>query len=213
MPTPERPKLYVEGKDDIHAIRNLLVRNGIPDSSLSEIKETGGMENLLGIIKTAVPVSSDRPVGFVLDADDKPQDRWSAVRARLREFELDPPNDMPADGYVTDVEKYKTRVGVWMMPDNTEAVALEELLKGLIDKDDCLFPLAESSTNEAHEKGAKFPAAKHLKAVLHTWLAWQENPGLPYGTAINAQFFRHDSPAALAFVQWYKRLFSSPDQC
>ena len=149
----------------------------------------------------------------MLDADDKPQDRWSAVRARLREFELDPPNDIPADGYVTDVEKYMTRVGVWPMPNNRQKGALEKFLMGLIDEDDCLLPLAESSTNEAHEKGAKFPAAKHLKAVLHTWLAWQENPGLPYGTAINAQFFRHDSPAALAFVQWYKRLFSSPDQC
>ena len=212
MPTPERPKLYVEGKDDIHAIRNLLVRNGIPDSSLSEIKETEGMENLLGIIKTAVSVSSDRPVGFVLDADDKPLARWSAVCARLREFELDPPQDMPADGYVTDVEKYKTRVGVWMMPDNTEAGALEELLMGLIDKDDCLLPLAELSTKEARGKGAKFPIPKRSKAVLHTWLAWQKTPGRPYGSAINQQIFRHDSPAALAFVAWYKRLFSSPDQ-
>ncbi|OOV34451.1 hypothetical protein BV61_02855 [Candidatus Synechococcus spongiarum LMB bulk15M] len=218
----------MEGKNDIHVIWHLLNRNGINlpirkqpvgdvAPSVPELQETNGKQKLLDTIKTAVPVSSDRPVGFVLDADDKPQDRWSAVRARLREFELDPPNDMPADGYVTDVEKYKTRVGVWMMPDNTEAGALEELLMGLIDKYDCLLPLAESSTNEAHErssrKGAKFLAAKHSKAVLHTWLAWQENPGLPYGTAINAQFFRHDSPAALAFVQWYKRLFSSPDQC
>jgi len=156
-------------------------------------------------------MSSDRPVGFVLDADDKPQDLWSAVRARLREFELDPPNDIPADGYITDVERYKTRVDVWLMPDNRQEGALEKFLMDLIDKDDdCLLPLAESSTQEAHDKGAKFPMPK---AVLHTWLAWQKNPGLPYGAAINAQFFRHDSPATLAFVAWYKRLFSSPDQC
>ena len=223
MPTPERPKLYVEGKNDIHVIWHLLNRNGINlpirkqpvgdvAPSVPELQETNGKNKLLDTIKTAVPMSSDRPVGFVLDADDKPQDRWSAVRARLREFELDPPNDIPADGYVTDVEKYMTRVGVWLMPNNRQKGALEKFLMDLIN-DDCLLPLAESSTNEAHEKGAKFPAAKHLKAVLHTWLAWQENPGLPYGTAINAQFFRHDSPAALAFVEWYKRLFSSPDQC
>ena len=222
MPTPERPKLYVEGKDDIHAIRNLLVRNGINlpirkqpvgdvAPSVPELQETNGKQKLLDTIKTAVPVSSDRPVGFVLDADDRPQDRWSAVRARLREFELDPPNDIPADGYITDVERYKTRVDVWLMPDNRQEGALEKFLMDLIDKDDdCLLPLAESSTQEAHDKGAKFPMPK---AVLHTWLAWQKNPGLPYGAAINAQFFRHDSPATLAFVAWYKRLFSSPDQC
>ncbi|OOV33900.1 hypothetical protein BO91_02310 [Candidatus Synechococcus spongiarum LMB bulk10E] len=224
MPTPERPKLYVEGNDDIHVIWHLLDRNGINlpirkqpvgdvAPSVPELQETNGQQKLLDTIKTAVPVSSDRPVGFVLDADDKPQDRWSAVRARLREFELDPPNDIPADGYVTDVEKYMTRVGVWLMPNNRQKGALEKFLMDLINPDDCLLPLAESSTNEAHEKGAKFPAAKHSKAVLHTWLAWQKTPGRPYGSAINQQIFCHDSPAALAFVAWYKRLFSSPDQC
>ena len=30
---------------------------------------------------------------------------------------------------------------------------------------------------------------------------------MPYGTAIKARFFRDDSPAALAFVEWYKRVF------
>ena len=48
------------------------------------------------------------------------------------------------------------------------------------------------------------------KAVLHTWLAWQQVPGLPYGTAMRARYFRDDSPAAQAFVSWFRTVFSIP---
>lgn len=220
MPIPEphrleHSKLYVEGTDDFHVVTHLFRRHGIAlpghgidtPPNLPELKKTDGQEALLGMIKTAVQMNSGRSVGFVLDADDRPQDRWSAVRGCLREFELDPPKDMPANGYVAHVDKYKVRVGVWLMPDNRRVGALEQFLADLVPEGDLLLKLAESSTEEARSKGAKFPETKRSKAVLQTWLAWQEDPGLPYGSAINAQFFRHDSPAAQAFVKWYERLF------
>ena len=93
------------------------------------------------------------------------------------------------------------------MPDNRREGALEQFLADLIDDDDALYPIAEGSTAEARRNGAEFPAADHRKAVLPAWLAWQKASGLPYGTAIKAQFFRDDSPAALAFVDWYRRVF------
>jgi hypothetical protein len=34
-----------------------------------------------------------------------------------------------------------------------------------------------------------------------------EEPGLPFGTALRAQVFRHNSEDALRFVSWFKRLF------
>jgi len=48
------------------------------------------------------------------------------------------------------------------------------------------------------------------KSTLHTWLAWQETPGLPFGTALRAEFFRHDTEDALRFVAWFRRLFVDP---
>ncbi len=45
------------------------------------------------------------------------------------------------------------------------------------------------------------------KAVLHAWLAWQNNPGRPYGTAIKSGYLRHDSAAARRFVAWFRQLF------
>jgi len=47
----------------------------------------------------------------------------------------------------------------------------------------------------------------HRKAILHAWLAWQSNPGCPYGTAITAHYFAHNAELAMRFVDWYARLF------
>jgi len=104
------------------------------------------------------------------------------------------------------------RIGVWLMPGHQREGALEQFLEDLVAEDDLLLELAKSSTREARAKGAMFSDADSAKAVLHTtWLAWQEKPGLLYGAAIKAQFFRHDSATAQAFVNWYKSLFLNQD--
>ena len=220
MPTLERSRLHVEGRDDVHVVKHLLLRHGIDcplerDSrpahefapNVPEIRGVHDRNAVLRSIDTAVRVSTGRTVGFLLDTDGEPRDRWRAVRDRLRVFGLDLPDEIPAEGFVDDVVEFRARVGVWLMPDNRREGALEQFLEDLVDDEDALFPIAETSTAEARRHGAEFPEADHRKAVLHAWLAWQQAPGLPYGTAIKAGFFRDDSPTALAFVDWYRRLF------
>ena len=218
MPTVERSSLHVEGTDDVHVVRHLLLRHGIDcpitgrlsddfAPNVPQIAAAGDVQAVLDAIGTAVPVSNGRSVGFVLDADVEPRDRWRAVCGRLREFGLNLPDTIPPGGFVDTVVEYRARVGVWLMPDNQRGGAVERFLEDLVDDADSLLPIAESSTAAAQTEGAKFPEAKHRKAVLHAWLAWQQEPGLPYGSAIYAKFFRDDSPAALAFVDWYRRLF------
>lgn len=220
MPAAERSKLHVEGINDVHVVKHLLLRHridcpttgdGRPQQDFApnvpEITAAGDKDAVLAAIGTAVPVSIGRSVGFVLDADAAPQDRWRAVRDRFRMIGLDVPALIPGDGFVADVDDFRARVGVWLMPNNQHEGALEEFLEGLVDDRDPILPLAETSTEEALKKGARFSGAKHRKAVLHAWLAWQQEPGLPYGAAINARYFLDDSPAALAFVEWYRRVF------
>ena len=218
MPTIERSNLHVEGNDDMHVVKHLLLRHGIDcpikgrpadevAANVPEITAAGSKDAVLDAIGTAVLVSNGRSVGFVLDADVEPRDRWRAVCGRLRGFELDLPDEIPPEGFVGDVAEFGARVGVWLMPDNQRTGALEHFLQDLVDTSDPLHPLAETSTAEAKESGATFPEVDRRKAVLHAWLAWQEEPGRPYGTAIRARYFRNDSPAALAFVEWYKRVF------
>ncbi|WP_371258171.1 DUF3226 domain-containing protein [Thiohalocapsa sp. ML1] len=41
----------------------------------------------------------------------------------------------------------------------------------------------------------------------HTWLAWQRQPGQPFGTAIKMATLRHDSALGRRFVAWMRTLF------
>ena len=218
MPQKKPSLLHVEGKDDEHAIKHLLLRHNIDcrredvavdihPISDHGVEETGGRDELLEAMETAVKAGTGRSVGFILDADEVAEDRWRAVRGRLNDVGLTLPDEIPKEGFVGEAHTFKVRVGVWLMPDNRQSGALEEFLQDLVDTSDPLLPIAETSTDQARNRGARFRDSHRLKAVLHAWLAWQKSPGLPYGTAIRARYFSHDSANALAFVEWFKRVF------
>ena len=217
MPRDEPSILRVEGKDDFHAIRHLLLRHGVDCERIpvhiksqdgDENETTGGLPALLEGMQTEVRSSTGRSVGFILDADEDPRDRWKAVSDRLSGVGLALPNEIPREGFVGDAGSFQARVGVWLMPDNRRSGALEEFLQDLVSSNDSVLPVAEQSTQRAKEQGARFADSAKRKAVLHAWLAWQARPGLPYGSAIRARYFGHDSAAALAFVEWFKRVFA-----
>ena len=70
-----------------------------------------------------------------------------------------------------------------------------------------ILPYARRATQAAREYGAKFSDNDEIKAIVHSWLAWQKEPGLPFGTALNASFLDHKSPFALPFLKWMHALF------
>ncbi|MDQ2808925.1 MAG: hypothetical protein M3Z04_18780 [Chloroflexota bacterium] len=46
------------------------------------------------------------------------------------------------------------------------------------------------------------------KAYIHTWPAWQEEPGKPMSVAIHPNHYLDaQAPAAQTFVDWLGRLF------
>ncbi|MFH0981057.1 MAG: DUF3226 domain-containing protein [Planctomycetota bacterium] len=208
--------MHVEGTDDKHSIVHLLIRHDLDYDSkpwapaFPIIAEQGSIDTLLEGVETAVQVSGRRAVGFVLDADSPLVERWDAIRDRLRRVNVDAPDHPLPVGFVGMSSRYQSRVGVWLMPDNQHDGALEHFLRTLIDDRDILIGHAQSATKTAGDLGARFRDTDTLKAVIHAWLAWQEEPGRPYGTAIRARFFRHDSAAANAFVAWFRRLYEIP---
>lgn len=212
-----RSQLRVEGNDDSHALRHLLMRHGVDYDRKSwpawfpSIEATGGKDKLLETLALNVRASSGRAVGFVLDADSSLQSRWDAVAAQLGRLDLEVPKEIPCEGFVGESQRLQARVGVWLMPDNRQEGTLEHFLETLVQEGDSLLDYARESTGNARAHGARYPEAvgETMKAVLHTWLAWQEEPGLPYGTAIRARYFRHDSPAAECFVRWFHRVFKA----
>ena len=211
-----RSRLHVEGTDDSHAIRHLLIRHGVDydqdpwPSEYPWIEGIGGKPELLAGVETAIRASTERSVGFVLDANSSLRDCWNAILSCLRNVGVEAPAAIPRDGFVGEAEAYRARVGVWIIPDNRRDGALEDFLRDLVDEEDPLLPHAEESANRAKEPGARFSENDTRKAVLHTWLAWQREPGVPYGTAIRARYFRDDSPAAQTFVTWFRTVFHIP---
>lgn len=133
--------------------------------------------------------------------------RWASVCHKLQEHGYQP-GDLPdADGSVLEHEDdFYPRIGVWLMPNNLGYGDLEDFCRMLAEPEAMTF--AESCVKAAQEKGhTHFPEARLAKAQIHTYLAWQEEPGKPLGQSITARALKADGALALRFVAWLRRLF------
>jgi hypothetical protein len=207
-----KPKLFVEGRDDLFLIVNLLEGHGVDMKNRPiEIVDRRGVEPLLETIEAEIKAATEHPIGFVLDIDVCLQDRWRAVTERIKSLVESIPSVCPTEGFISTVPEYPHPFGVWMMPDNKRDFGkLEDFVEQLAPKDNKLMQLARTSTKQAKKSGAAFSDNDEIKAVVHTWLAWQREPGLPFGTALNASFLDSNSPNAIPFLNWMNRLFDIP---
>lgn len=153
----DRHQLYVEGQDDKHTIRHLLIRHGFDHQEVqSFVEDKGGKPGVLSAIPIAVSAGTGKSLGFVIDANDSPQNTWNAVTARLKEVDVQAPKEIPEGGFVGESKYYRARVGVWLMPDNRKTGALENFLRDLINEADPLFSHAKDSAREARQHGAQY---------------------------------------------------------
>jgi hypothetical protein len=201
-------RLIVEGPDDQHSIIHLTARHGWdwdnPKPHYPYIEDARGVDPALKALPVAA-LSCTR-VGIVLDADDTPDNRWKSVSDRLAGTAFRLPEQPDPAGTVVEANGGK-RLGVWLMPDNLSRGKLEDFLAILVPPSDPCWPWSEESTERAKNLGAAFKDSDFVKARIYTWLAWQEKPGLTFGTAIKAATFAHDAELACRFVAWMERLF------
>lgn len=105
------------------------------------------------------------------------------------------------------------RLGVWIMPDNRHRGAVEEFLLGLVPDDATeLVEYARRSVDGARSRGASLRDVDVTKSVVHTWLAWQEEPGPQLHEAVMRRLLDPRHPRSQPFVSWFNTLFelSSP---
>lgn len=97
------------------------------------------------------------------------------------------------------------------MPDNQNSGMLEDFLLSLAPSKAVEY--ARTCAQSAKEKGyATYKQIHEAKAVAHTYLAWQDEPGRPLGLAIQAKAFDTSSEAAGNFIRWLKELYEVKNQ-
>ena len=200
--------LLVEGNDDKHVLRTICDTQGVPRPDT--IRPHGGIQKLLPAITPQLQASTGQGdiIGIVADADDDLNARWQSIHHRLREAGY---NSLPVspDPYGTilqpPVDSPLPRAGVWIWPDNREAGILENFLRFLVPQPNSLLDYATSCVDAI--PSPLFSVNDKPKAVIHTWLAWQSDPGRQYGTAIKARFLDPTLHEATVLVAWLRRLF------
>ena len=202
--------LMVEGTDDRHTVMHICRSYGIPDQI--EIQTCGSVGQVLASIDVRLlqAVEEGDVVGIMVDADESASNRWQAIRRSiLAAGYADVPEQMADGGVIIEppAGTILPRAGVWIMPDNRAAGILEDFLRFMAPTDSALFQYAEVSVDGIPTAERRFRDVDRPKALLHTWLAWQETPGRPFGTAISAQFLDPAVPETAAFAAWLRNLF------
>jgi len=207
-------KLLVEGDTDKRVIPYLMEANGVvwepaPNQPVVYIKPHGGARKLLkpGMIEAELIASGLEALGVIIDADKNALGRWNQIRERCREQFDDLPDEIPESG-LNVIHCEGPRFGVWIMPDNRFSGMLEDFLARLIPHDQGnLYELARNCVAEARHHGAPFKETHGTKAEIHTWLAWQDEPGKQLHQAVDHQVLDPERPESRAFVNWFRHLF------
>lgn len=218
----ENRVLLVEGTDDLHVLAHIFKAHGFEGKII--IRDQEGVdkikkrldekffENLLEDLSVELKGSEVVALGIVVDADLDLTARWQSLANKLKDLKYEGVPDLPnATGTICEGEDLP-KIGVWLMPDNTLPGMLEDFVKLLVpDEQEKLLHRAIEAVDSIPEEEKLFVtdnSDKTSKAQIHTYLAWQERPGVPYGVAIREKFLKADSPHTQNIMSWIRELFN-----
>ena len=211
--------LLVEGDNDMYVVKHICDKLRIPRPCDDEITPCGGVGSMLKRLPDEIENAKEEwaVVGVIVDADTNLSKIWGEIRKIVMSSGYDDvPNKPVKDGTIIEPPEPLPRLGFWIMPDNQSTGILEDFLHRLIP-DYSLVP--ESGSLYGHVVKSvdsipdrRFCDRREPKAIVHTWLAWQENPGLPMGTSITKDCFDLNAPEVDVFVSWLERLYFSDSE-
>mgnify|MGYP000338340509 CR=1 FL=1 len=146
-------------------------------------------------------------IGIIIDADSDINKRWSTLKKMLIQKGFNLTNELPPSGLVyKNAEEVK--IGIWIMPNNNLNGMLEDFIRFLVPKDDLLLPIANETLEQIEKQNLnQYNTIHKSKTLIHTWLAWQEDPGTPMGLSITKKYLTTDEETCNKFVNWLKELF------
>lgn len=204
--TPKGSRLLlVEGQNDCHVVWSLCEHYNVPQTF--GVYVCGSDEKVIKRINALIVGSQQMEViGVCIDADNPSlQGKWQSISAKLIEHGYSVPQKPEKDGTIL-TQDGKPTIGIWLMPDNDVDGMLEDF---------CLRLAPEVAVNFAREcvvsaKGSGFSSfseTHHSKAAVHTYLAWQDEPGMPLGLAITARALDPGCNLASRFYEFLVKLF------
>lgn len=203
--------LLVEGSTDCHVVMALCKAHNVPPKTFG-LYECGSDDKVLSRL-SALILSPDPPkvIGVMIDADQPSNvGRWASIRDKL--IKNGHPYALPAvpdaAGTILESINDKPRIGFWLMPDNQRSGMLEDFCAEMADQNALSF--AKECVEGAKQRGLSSFKDVHLsKAIIHNYLAWQDELGRPLGQAISMQALKPHTSNATRFVEWLNRLFNS----
>jgi hypothetical protein len=206
--------LLVEGKD-YFAIGELCkahfpLPKGFNQRNQREFLKGGkGFEETLIDFVNVFDTPNLKNIGIVLDADFKGVEKrfryiLSALSDKLKhDFDTIKLSNEGVSFSYKDI-----KIGIWIMPNNQNDGYLEHFIETMIDeKDDILIEVKEKINELMTKNYCRFTKFKTQKAIVYNWLAWQETPGLPFGTAMTAGLLNTKSESVKPFLNWIKNTF------
>jgi len=206
--------LLVEGDEDKHVFTQLMRHYQVFEKfefkhENFEIKSHNGIENLLSLrtLRNYFVVDESRRYGVVIDADEDIAARWKQLKSICEAIGYrNVPSDPSPDGTFLS-EEGLAAVSVWLMPDNKISGMMEDFIGWLVPRDDLLWPMAGDIVQKVIERDRRFRKSYISKACIHTWLAWQKDPGTSLGMSINKHYVDANAIHAQQFIIWIRKLF------
>ena len=138
--------------------------------------------------------------------------RWESLRGTLGNFGFDTLSGVPPKDGMVARQGQSPALGIWMMPDNENAGMLETFACRLVAGEDPAWLHATAAVASLPEGADRFSRERHLdKALIHTWLAWQEEPGCQLGTAVAKNYLATDHDDVGRFCSWIERWLAASE--
>ncbi len=149
-------------------------------------------------------------IGLIVDADfDGVEQRKVSVLDRLsKKLKHDYAHlELTPEGLNFDHDGIT--IGIWIMPDNEKSGYFEHFLEKMVKSDDDILAEAKSKVEDLLQKDyCRYKPKDEQKAIIRTWLAWQENPGNTFGKAIKSGYLDINSAELKPFLSWISKTFA-----
>ena len=215
--------LLVEGVNDCHAVFQLmwLVHHTDP---VFGIHECGNDDKVLDSLASRIVSTraKQKVLGLILDADIEGLHPDHVVQVRRDQLaarvgaHYPMPVVFPEGGLILDPlpgrpeTERLPRLGVWLMPNNKACGMFEDLLMQSLSEEVADYTAAVVKQSKL-DGVAKFKDIHLSKAVIRTYLAWQDPPDVQYlGLAIKRGVFGKIEAECSRFVRWIDQLFGAP---